>query len=167
MVYNMERNKSIKLMALFVCIALIGGVSAAVYSNMVQGQFNLISNYSMELAWDAGAPWTGNAFSARPYAADLTVENLDPDTLSVSGVSVWLEIYAPNGDCNPTMFEVVINGDTIVMTLKSGESRYFEGSTLLIGGCDYGVQRIVPFVFTFNLNAEIGVYDFTLWCDVP
>ena len=162
------RIKKTKKTALLGAMLLlcVTGVSAAVFSNLVQGQFTLISNYAMELAWDSGAPWTDTAFSARPYAADLVLTNLDPDAISVSGASVLLEIYAPN-DCNPTMFEVVIEGTTIVMSLKSGETRIFEGGKLLLGGIDYGTPRVVSFVFTFNTNAEIGSYDFTIWVDLP
>ena len=160
MVYNMERNKKVKLTALFVCVALIGTVSAAIYSNTVTSQWGLTAIYPLDLSWTVD-PVNTNMFLGDVATGTLAIENLGDDAIAAGDYYLAIEIVGPVG-CVDADMVLVLNGDTVVFTGTGTLTVTYPVISILNGGATVSVV----FDFEFLATAPLGMYDVSIYAGV-
>ena len=154
------RNKQVKrtpLLALMVCVMLVGTVAAIAYSNSLTGSMNLVTLHQMEISWvDDIEPFTESGILGQEYSATLNLTNLAGG--AQSGILIRVALTTPSG-CDATMwtlfigvYEATFTGSDTTFEGISGEANNFAGFQ----------SRSYLFTWTFESNAILGSYDFEI-----
>jgi hypothetical protein len=155
------RIKSKKGIAALVLFSLVTFVSAAVYSNTLTGQFGLTAVYPLDLSFDVD-PWNSNCFVDQAQTANLQIENLGDVT--IIGDTWFLEITV-NGPVGLVPADVVmlIDGDPVALLGTTDLS----ATVPMLSGVPALSSISLPFSWTFQITAIIGVYDISIYAGIP
>ena len=160
---KMERNKRIKLMALVVCLTLIGTVSAMIYSNSLSGNVELISQYPVALSWQGGVDlYEDTAFMDVTYSAVIVADNLGTEDLEI----YWRITLTTPAGVDATMFTLKLDNIAVTFTGSAPDFEHVTASANGLSGLS-SITKGISFVLNSAASPVLGTYTIAICAWVP